>query len=60
MNVADDLRKQAALCRRAAIVKTTGSARADRVLVELAAQFERHADVADVVRQQLAGTSWKK
>jgi len=44
---ARELRRKAALCRRAASVPTTGSTNADRILLELAEQFEREADLRE-------------
>jgi hypothetical protein len=41
---AQELRRRAALCRRAANVPTSGSSNADRILLELAEQLEREAD----------------
>jgi hypothetical protein len=38
-----ELRKKAALCRRAASIPTSGSSNADRILVALAEQLERDA-----------------
>ena len=45
--VARELRKKAALARRAASVPTSGSARVDRVLVLLAERLEREASVLE-------------
>jgi len=47
MASAKELRRKAALCRRAASVPTTGSTNADRILLELAEQFEREADLRE-------------
>jgi hypothetical protein len=38
-----ELRRKAALCRRAASIPTSGSGNADRILVTLAEQLERDA-----------------
>jgi hypothetical protein len=38
-----ELRRKAALCRRAASVPTSGSGNADRILLALAEQLERDA-----------------
>jgi hypothetical protein len=38
-----ELRRKAALCRRAASIPTSGSSNADRILVALAEQLERDA-----------------
>lgn len=43
MRHADRLRKQAARCREAASVPTTGSATADRILLDIAAALEDEA-----------------
>ena len=40
---ADELRREAAVARRAAGVKTSGSGGVDQILVVLAEQLERHA-----------------
>ena len=47
MTDARDLRKKAALCRRAASISTEGGGQADRYLVELAEELERQADALD-------------
>jgi hypothetical protein len=47
MTDARDLRKKAALFRRAASIKTEGGARTDRRLIELAEELEREADALD-------------
>jgi hypothetical protein len=44
---AKELRRKAALCRRAASVPTTGSTNADRILLELAEQLEREAELRE-------------
>jgi len=44
---ARELRRKAALCRRAASVPTAGSTNADLILLELAEQFEREADLRE-------------
>jgi hypothetical protein len=42
-----ELRKKAALCRRAASIPTSGSSNADRILVALAERLERDADLRE-------------
>jgi hypothetical protein len=44
---AKELRRKAALCRRAASVPTTGSTNADRILLELAEQLEHEAELRE-------------
>jgi hypothetical protein len=44
---ARDLRRKAALCRRAAAISTEGGGRADRRLIELAESLERQADALE-------------
>ena len=46
-SVASDLRRRAALARRAASIPTSGSARVDRVLVVLADLLEREASALE-------------
>jgi hypothetical protein len=48
-----ELRRKAALCRRAASIPTSGSGNADRILVALAEQLEH--DAAALREQQLQG-----
>jgi hypothetical protein len=52
---AQELRRQAAQCRRAARVPTSGAGDIDRALVALAEQFEREATALE--RQLQGGTS---
>jgi hypothetical protein len=47
-----ELRRKAALCRRAAIVPTSGSGEADRILLALAEQLEHEAAIRE---RQLQG-----
>jgi hypothetical protein len=47
-----ELRRKAALCRRAASIPTSGSGNADRILVGLAEQLERDAALRE---QELRG-----
>ena len=47
MTDARDLRRKAALCRRAAGIQTDGGTRTDRRLIELAEELERQADALD-------------
>ena len=47
MSDAGDLRRKAALCRRAASIKTEGAAETDRYLVELAERLERQAEALE-------------
>jgi len=47
MTDACDLRKKAALFRRAASIKTDGGALADRHLIELAEELEREAEALE-------------
>ncbi|HEX3970003.1 MAG TPA: hypothetical protein VHX19_01700 [Stellaceae bacterium] len=47
MTTAEALRRKAALCRRAARIKTTGGSEADAYLIELAEQLERQAAELD-------------
>ena len=42
---AKELRRKAALCRRAASVPTSGSTNADRILLDLAEQLEHKAEL---------------
>ena len=44
---ARDLRRKAALCRRAAGIQTEGGSRTDRRLIKLAEELERKADVLE-------------
>jgi hypothetical protein len=46
------LRRQAALARRAASVPTSGSGRVDRLLVVLADQLERDASILEQGRKE--------
>src|SRR5271165_3050826 len=50
-----ELRRKAALCRRAASVPTSGSGNADRILLALAEQLERDAALRE--RRLQDGTS---
>jgi hypothetical protein len=43
MSKAAQLRRKAALCRRAAVVPTQGSANTNRLLLEIADKLEREA-----------------
>jgi len=47
MSDARDLRRKAALCRRAAGIQTEGGSRTDRRLIELADALEREADMVE-------------
>jgi hypothetical protein len=47
MSDARELRRKAALCRRAASITTEGGARTDRRLIELAEELEHEADALD-------------
>jgi hypothetical protein len=47
MTDARDLRRKAALCRRAASIQTDGGTRTDRCLIGLAEKLERQADAID-------------
>ena len=53
---ADELRRKATLCRRAASIPTTGSAGTDRMLIALAEQLECDALLATLeeIRESLA------
>jgi hypothetical protein len=44
---ARELRRKAALCRRAAGIRTEGGSRTDRRLLELAEELEREADALE-------------
>ena len=47
MNDTRDLRRKAALCRRAASIQTEGGGRTDRRLIALAEELEREADAIE-------------
>jgi hypothetical protein len=44
---AKELRKKAALCRRAASIPTSGSGNADRILLAMAEELERDATLLE-------------
>jgi hypothetical protein len=52
MSDARDLRQKAALCRRAASIKTEGGTRTDRRLIELAEALEREAAMLDATAKK--------
>ena len=54
MERVQELRREAALCRRAAGLPTSGASDIDRILVELAEKFERQAAARE---RQLQGES---